>query len=144
MRQSEDLTGLVLVVVDDETDARNFIKRVLEERGAKVVAVGSAAEAIPMIEREKPDVLVSDIGMPDVDGYEFLRRVRSLDAINARKIPAIALTAFARSEDRTLALRNGYLVHVAKPVDPSELIATIASVAGRSGLYGDVGAEHLD
>lgn len=72
-------------------------------------------------------MLVSDIGMPDIDGYEFLKRVRAAGS----KVPAIALTAFARSEDRTRALRAGFLVHVSKPVDPSELIATVASVAGR-------------
>ena len=81
-------------------------------------------------------MLVSDIGMPEVDGYELLRRVRLLGEERGGKVPAIALTAFARSEDRTRALRAGFLVHVSKPVEPSELIATVASVAGRTGAPG--------
>ena len=76
-------------------------------------------------------MLVSDIGMPDVDGFELLRRVRALGPDRGGRVPAIALTAFARSEDRTRALRAGFVVHVSKPVDPSELVATVASVAGR-------------
>ena len=76
-------------------------------------------------------MLVTDIGMPDVDGYELLKRVRALGIARGGRLPAIALTAFARSEDRTKALRAGFMVHVAKPVDPSELVATVASVAGR-------------
>ena len=86
-----------------------------------------------MLEAERPDVLVSDISMPQMDGYELLRRVRALDEAAGGKTPAIALTAFARSEDRTRSLRAGFLVHVSKPVEPSELIATVASVTGRSG-----------
>jgi CheY-like chemotaxis protein len=85
------------------------------------------------VERDRPDVIVSDIAMPDVDGYELLRRVRALGPAHGGRIPAIALTAFARSEDRTRALRAGFLVHVAKPVEPSELVATVASIVGRTG-----------
>jgi CheY-like chemotaxis protein len=85
------------------------------------------------VEKEKPDVIVSDIGMPDVDGYELLRRIRALGPERGGRVPAIALTAFARTEDRMRALRAGFLVHVAKPVEPSELVATVASVAGRTG-----------
>jgi CheY-like chemotaxis protein len=105
----------------------------LSECNADVVTAISADEALALMERERPDVLVSDIGMPGVDGYEFLRRVRSMSHATAGRIPAIALTAFARSEDRTRALRAGFLVHVSKPVEPSELVATVASVAGRTG-----------
>ena len=93
----------------------------------------SSAEALRLVEKERPDVLVSDIGMPDVDGFELLRRIRNLGESRGGKVPAIALTAFARSEDRTQALRRGFQVHVAKPVEPAELIATVASVAGRVG-----------
>jgi CheY-like chemotaxis protein len=121
-----------VLVVDDESDARDLIRRVLTDCDAKVITASTAAEALLLIERERPDVLVSDIGMPDVDGYELLRRVRALGARRGGRIPAIALTAFARSEDRTRALRAGFLVHVAKPVEPSELVATVASVAGRA------------
>ena len=81
-------------------------------------------------------MLVSDIGMPDVDGYELLRRVRALGPARGGRLPAIALTAFARSEDRTRALHAGFQVHVAKPVEPSELVATVASIAGRTSALG--------
>ena len=126
-----DLSSLNVMVVDDEPDARDLMKRLLCEWGAQVVTAESADQALSLIEAQPPDVLVSDIGMPLVDGYEFLRKVRKIDAAAVAKIPAIALTAFARSEDRTRALRAGYIAHVAKPIDPSELLATIAVVAGR-------------
>ena len=90
-----------------------------------------ATRRLRLIEQQRPHVLVSDIGMPEVDGYELLKRVRALGTSRGGRLPAIALTAFARSEDRTRALRAGFLVHVAKPVDPTELVATVASVAGR-------------
>jgi len=127
------LDGVRVLVVDDEPDARDLIRRMLEECKAEVVTAGSAAEAVPILESQQLHVLVSDIGMPEVDGYEFLRQVRMLKPENGGKIPAIALTAFARSEDRTRALMSGYQVHVAKPVEPAELIATVASVAGLTG-----------
>ena len=126
-----ELGGLTVLVVDDEADARDLIKRVLEDCASTVLTAASADEAIAILQSRMPDVLVSDIGMPGADGYELLRRVRALGATRGGRIPAIALTAFARSEDRTRALRAGFLVHVAKPVDPSELVATVASVAGR-------------
>lgn len=128
-----DLSGLKVLVVDDEPDARDMLRRLLEDCDATVIAAASAGEALALLQRELPDVLVSDIGMPGVDGYEFLRRVRLLDREHGGRTPAIALTAFARSQDRTQALRAGYLAHVAKPVEPSELVATVASVAGRVG-----------
>ena len=127
------LEGLKVLVVDDESDTRDLLRRVLEECKAEVITADSAAEGLRLLRTLTPDVLVSDIGMPEVDGYEFLRRVRALGLNQNRKLPAIALTAFARSEDRTRALLAGYLVHVAKPVQPTELIATVASVAGRTG-----------
>jgi CheY-like chemotaxis protein len=127
------LKGVRVLVVDDEPDARELIRRLLEDSKAEVLTAASAAEAMPILEAQKFDVLVSDIGMPGVDGYEFLRQVRSLKPENGGKVPAIALTAFARSEDRTRALMAGYQVHVAKPVEPAELVATVASVAGLTG-----------
>jgi CheY-like chemotaxis protein len=120
-------------VVDDEADARELVKHVLAECDAEVFTASTAAEALALIEREMPDILLSDIGMPTMDGYELLRQVRMLGASKGGQLPAIALTAFARSEDRTRALRAGFLVHVSKPVEPSELVATVASVAGRTG-----------
>jgi CheY-like chemotaxis protein len=125
------LDGVKVMVVDDHTDAQELIRRVLEACGAKVITCSSAAEALPMLEREKPTVLMSDIGMPEMDGYEFLKKVRALGADRGGQVPAVALTAFARSEDRTKALLSGFVVHVTKPVEPTELAATIASVAGR-------------
>jgi PAS domain S-box-containing protein len=127
-----ELAGLTVLVVDDQSDARDLIKRVLEDCGAAVLTAGSVADALVLVEAQRPDVLVTDIGMPDADGFELLRRVRALGPDRGGKVPAIALTAFARSEDRTRALRAGFLVHVSKPVDPSELVATVASVAKRA------------
>jgi PAS domain S-box-containing protein len=127
------LDGVRVLVVDDEPDARELIRKLLEDCKAEVVTAGSAAEAVPLLQSQKLHVLVSDIGMPGVDGYEFLRQVRTMKPENGGKIPAIALTAFARSEDRTRALMAGYQVHVSKPVEPAELIATVASVAGLTG-----------
>jgi CheY-like chemotaxis protein len=128
-----DLSGIKVLVVDDEADARDLFKRVLADCGADVLTVATAGEALRVLERERPHVLLSDIGMPDVDGFELLRRVRALGQARGGRLPAIALTAFARSEDRTRALRAGFLVHVSKPVEPSELVATVAAVAGRTG-----------
>jgi PAS domain S-box-containing protein len=126
-----DLSGLKVLVVDDEADARELIRRVLTGCGAEVITASSAAEALTLLDGS--DVMLSDIGMPEVDGYELLRRVRAMPAVRGGKIPAIALTAFARTEDRTRALMAGYQVHISKPVSPPELIASVASVTGRTG-----------
>jgi CheY-like chemotaxis protein/anti-sigma regulatory factor (Ser/Thr protein kinase) len=126
-----ELVNLKVLVVDDQPDARVLVERVLTDSGAKVLTAAGPEEAIDLLRTHKPDVLISDIGMPDLDGFELLRRIRALSPDEGGKIPAIALTAFARSEDRTRALRAGFLVHVSKPVDPGELVATVASVAGR-------------
>ena len=131
-----DLSGIKVLVVDDEADARDLIKRVLSECSAEVLTAATAGDALLILEKDRPHVLVSDIGMPDVDGFELLRRVRALGRARGGSLPAIALTAFARSEDRTRALRAGFLVHVSKPVEPSELVATVAVVAGRTGEPG--------
>jgi CheY-like chemotaxis protein len=105
---------------------------VLSECNATVTTAANAHEALERFAEQPPDVLISDIGMPDVDGYELLKRIRARGVARGGRTPAIALTAFARSEDRTRALRAGFLVHVAKPIEPSELVATVASVAGRT------------
>ena len=127
-----DLSGVKVLVVDDQPDACELVARLLSECGATVVTAPDAQQALALLQDAHPDVLLSDIGMPGMDGYELLRRVRSLDAARGGCTPAIAMTAFARSEDRTRALRAGFQVHVAKPVEPSELVATVASVAGRA------------
>lgn len=128
-----DLSGIRLLVVDDERDARELVKRVLEECGAQVITAGNAEEALLAVREQELDMVISDIGMPEVDGYQLLRLIRTQTGPKGAKIPAIALTAFARSEDRTRAMREGYLIHISKPVDPSELVATVANVAGRTG-----------
>jgi CheY-like chemotaxis protein len=130
--QAPDLSGIKVLVVDDQLDALDLIARVLGDCDADVLTAGTAAEALLLVERERPHVLVSDIGMPEVDGFELLRKVRALGEGRGGGVPAIALTALARSEDRTRALGAGFQVHVSKPVEPSELLATVAGVVGRA------------
>jgi len=122
------LAGLRVLVVDDEPDARELVKAVLTDCGAEVDTAGSAVDGLASVQLHNPDVIVSDIGMPGRDGYQFMRDVRAL-ASDSGQVPAIALTAFARSEDRTRAMLAGYQAHIAKPIEPQELIATIKSVA---------------
>src|SRR5882724_6650130 len=123
------LEGLGVLVVDDDPDARDLLKAILEERKAQVTTVASAAEAYETIEWLRPDVIISDIGMPGEDGYSLIRNVRLKEARDRQGWkPAIALTAHARIEDRLRALSAGYQAHVAKPVEPAELVAVIASL----------------
>jgi signal transduction histidine kinase/ActR/RegA family two-component response regulator len=126
------LDGLTVLVVDDEPDARQLARRILEEYGAKVQTAASANEALTSLLQRRPDVMISDIGMPEMDGYELMRRVRGLPADQGGQVPAAALTAFARSEDRRRALMAGYQSHVVKPVDTLELATVVASLAGRT------------
>jgi CheY-like chemotaxis protein len=129
------LHGLRVLVVDDESDARNVIKAPLEHAGASVAAADSAATALKMLTDLHPHVVVSDISMPVRDGYELMKQIRSMGVgYGGRDLPAIALTAYARSEDRRRALVAGFQMHVAKPVDPNELAEVVASLAGRTGL----------
>ena len=127
------LDGVTVLVVDDEPDARELLRRVLERRQAKVVLAGGAREAVDALRQHRPDVIVSDIGMPELDGYDMIRLIRALPSEQGGKTPAIALTAFARSEDRRRAMLAGFQVHIKKPVEASELIATVASLLGRAG-----------
>ena len=127
------LAGVKVLVVDDEPDARGLIKRLLDDCEAAVQTAGSAAQAIELIQSQPPDVLVSDIGMPGEDGYTLIRRVRALGAERGGRVPALALTAYARSEDRMRAIAAGYQMHVAKPVEPAELVMMVASLAGKAG-----------
>ncbi len=129
MAQASDaLNGMRILIVDDEKDTLDFVSRFLASYGAEVVAAASAAEAIALVSTAGANVLISDIGLPDVDGYELLQRIRRLE-VGAGGIPAIALTAYARTEDRRLAFRAGYQAHLAKPVEPTELVATIVDLA---------------
>jgi hypothetical protein len=116
-------------VVDDDADARELVKRLLEEYGATVEVASSSAEALEIIRLGKLDVLVSDIGMPGEDGHALVRRVRTLPPEQGGRVPAVALTAYARAEDRVKAIRAGFQMHLAKPVEPAELIAMVASLA---------------
>jgi PAS domain S-box-containing protein len=127
------LDGLKVLVVDDEPDARELLKVGIGKCGAEVTTAGSAQEALEAIENERPDLLISDIGMPGEDGYDLIRRVRALPAEKGGRVPAIALTAYARTEDRLQALRAGYQMHVPKPVELVELMTVAASLVKRDG-----------
>jgi signal transduction histidine kinase/CheY-like chemotaxis protein len=133
LQYSLSLEGIKILCVDDEPDARELISLVLTQCRAEVKIAASAREALLILEKWKPDVLISDIAMPDDDGYSLIRRIRSLPADKGGNLPAAALTAYARSEDRVQALAAGYQSYVTKPVDPSELVAVVASLAGRAG-----------
>jgi CheY-like chemotaxis protein/nitrogen-specific signal transduction histidine kinase len=126
------LADLQILVVDDEHDARRLLTSILEEYGAKVTTVASASEAIKALEQLQPDVLISDIGMPEDDGYTLVRRVRNLDAKQGGQIPAVALTAYVSQEDCTRALSAGFQMHLCKPVDTSELVNAVAELTGRA------------
>jgi PAS domain S-box-containing protein len=128
----QNLAGVTVLVVDDESDARQVLTHILADSGATVVTAESGPAALSLVDQQAPHVIVSDIGMPGMDGYELLRRIRGLPGDGAAA-PAIALTAYARPKDRLNALRAGYVAHLAKPADPSQLIATVAAAAGRSG-----------
>jgi PAS domain S-box-containing protein len=128
---SPSLQGMRVIVVDDEADSREYIVALLEQCGAEVVAVTSAREALDAVSRVKADVLISDIGMPEEDGYSLIRKVRALKAEQGGQIPAVALTAYARAEDRTRAIAEGFQIHIPKPVEPSELATVVASLARR-------------
>jgi CheY-like chemotaxis protein/anti-sigma regulatory factor (Ser/Thr protein kinase) len=125
------LSGVGVLVVEDEADARDLIRTVLEQLGAGVITASSADEAMAVLDREPLDVLLSDIEMPGMDGYGFMRAVRERPAHRGGRIPAAALTAYARPEDKAAALQAGFQLHVAKPVQPSELAAVVFSLAGR-------------
>jgi PAS domain S-box-containing protein len=125
------LSNVHVLVVDDEIDARNLVKRLLETAGATVSMAASASEALDHISAGRPDVLICDIGMPGEDGYSLIRRLRVLEQRQENGLPAVALTAYARSEDRTKAIRSGFQNHLAKPVEPAELLAVVSSLAAR-------------
>jgi signal transduction histidine kinase/ActR/RegA family two-component response regulator len=125
------LDGVRVMVVEDETDVRDFLRVSLVQYGAEVTAFATTAEALLAVESERPDVLVSDIGMPGEDGYAFIRRVRALGADRGGQVPAAALTAYAKGEDGQRVLSAGFQVHLPKPVQPSDLASVVATLAGR-------------
>jgi CheY-like chemotaxis protein len=126
-----------VLVVEDESDARELLRAVLGGAGAELRVAASTTDAMAIFAEWKPDVLVSDIGMPGADGYELIRKIRALSHSEGGSIPAAALTAYATAEDRLRVLTAGFQIHVAKPVEPLELIAVVASLAGKTGLAKD-------
>lgn len=127
-----DLKGVRVLLVDDEADARSMMRRILEDCGAAVVTAGSAEEALVAYDAGSFEVVVSDIGMPGLDGYAFIKRLRQLESQAGRpRCPAVALTAYARAEDRRRVLLAGYQIHVAKPVEPAELTVVIANLVDK-------------
>ncbi|MDP9098316.1 MAG: ATP-binding protein, partial [Verrucomicrobiota bacterium] len=132
VRGNLDLRNVRVLAVDDEPDACRLVKRILENCGAQVNTAESGAAALPILREMKPHVLIMDIGMPNEDGYTIMKKVRQLAGEEGGRVRAIALTAFARSEDRRRAVLSGFQMHIAKPVDAAELIAMVASLAGRT------------
>ncbi|MDP5337576.1 MAG: response regulator [Nodularia sp. (in: cyanobacteria)] len=121
------LAGFKILVVDDDEDSRFYITTVLAADGANVTTVESAAAALEILPQLQPDVFICDIAMPGEDGYSFIRKVRKLAKDSGGQVPAVALTAYADPEDRIRALEAGFQIHLAKPVDPDELVITIAN-----------------
>jgi PAS domain S-box-containing protein len=130
----DDLAGVRVVAIDDEPDALGLLRVVLEAAGAEVSTFASPSVALDALPSLRPDVLIVDVGMPEMDGYGFIRRLRASVDPAVRHLPAAALTAFARAEDRTRALQSGFEMHLAKPVDPGELVASVATLVRRARL----------
>lgn len=126
-----ELAGVRILVLDDETDTREMLRELIASCEAEVVVAASVAEALELVRRAPPDIVLSDIGMPGEDGYAFVKKLRALPAESGGAVPAIALTAFARVDDRARALHEGFDNHVTKPVEPIELLAVLASFARR-------------
>ncbi len=127
------LDGLRVLVIDDEEDALALVDEVLRERGAEVFLASSASDALDKVTLARPDVVVSDIGMPEIDGYALMRQLRARAPGAGGRTPAIALTAYARTDDAHRAIAAGYQMHLAKPVDPRQLVTVVAHLGGRSG-----------
>ncbi|MGH1396474.1 MAG: response regulator [Trichormus sp.] len=127
-QQSPLLVGKKVLVVDDEPDIRDLISFILEDYGVEVIAVTSAAEALDILCDSLPDILISDIGMPEIDGYMLMRQVREQPPHQGGNIPAIALTAYAGEINQQQAMAAGFQLHISKPVDPDALIVAIASL----------------
>jgi PAS domain S-box-containing protein len=128
----KNLEGVRVLALDDEEDALGLLRVVLESAGAEVTTLRSPLDALDRVAEVQPDVMIVDLGMPDIDGFEFIRRIRAADHPAVRDIPAAALTAFARSDDRTKALESGFEMHLSKPVDPGELVASVATLMRRA------------
>jgi CheY-like chemotaxis protein len=131
-RPGTGLAALRVLVVDDDADATALMREVLEAAGAVVFSAGSGTEALRLLTTTTADVLVTDIGMPGMDGFELVGELRRSPNPALRNLPAAALTAYARSEDRTRSLKQGFQMHLAKPIDPGELVTAVAAL-GRRG-----------
>ena len=125
------MRGLHVLVVEDDHDARELVGELLQRCGAEVTLTASSAEGVAAFERHRPDVIVSDIEMPHEDGYSFIRRIRARALGEGGAVPAAALTAYASPSDRMKVLGAGFNIHIAKPVQPTELAVVVASLAGR-------------
>ena len=125
------LEGLQILIVDDEPDTRDLLSKIFEQQGAQVVEAASAHEAMERLERCKPDLVVSDIGMAGLDGYNLIKRIRAQDGSYA-KLPALALTAYARDEDKATALAAGFHAHMPKPIDPAALVLSVRGLMNRN------------
>jgi CheY-like chemotaxis protein len=128
-----DLVNLRILVVEDDVDARDLISMELTDHGAIVTGVESANEALELLKREHYDLLISDIGLPETDGYKLIREVRTQNGQNGKTVPAIALTAYARTQDSIRAIAAGYNTHIAKPVETHELVTVVKCLTGRLG-----------
>jgi CheY-like chemotaxis protein len=126
------LTGVRVLVCEDDEDARALLVQVLEAQGALVRATSNAGDALDAFDTAHPDVLVSDIGLPHIDGYALIGRVRELPVERGGRTPAIALTAYARGDDARKAFHAGYQLHMAKPLQARELVTLVADLAGRA------------
>ncbi len=129
LERSARLAGVRLLIVEDDADQRFLLQKVLRDHGARVSVAEDAKTGLELLRRERPQIIISDIGLPEVDGYEFLSRVRELPEDQGGWTPAIALTAFVRAEDRQRALDAGFLTHITKPAETAELVALVANVA---------------
>jgi CheY-like chemotaxis protein len=131
--ESPNLSGVRVLLIDDEADTRNLLRVVLEQCNAEVKDASSAEEGLKIAREWNTSIVVSDIGMPGSDGYDFIRKFRQWERERGTSIPAVALTAYARAEDRMRALAAGYQIHIPKPIDPTEIALVIARQLPRGG-----------
>jgi PAS domain S-box-containing protein len=128
------LAGVAVLAIDDEPDSLQLVADALRDAGARVIAVRSAGDALAAWEHRRPDVIVADVGMPGMSGYDFIRALRQREAVDGAQTPAAALTAYARPSDREQALAAGFQVHLSKPIDPSELVEAVGALVGRTAV----------
>jgi CheY-like chemotaxis protein len=131
-QQQKILQNLKVLIVDDDPYSRQLVKKILRNNGAEVIDSSNASDAIIDVKKENPDIILSDIGMPDISGYDFIREVRTMEPALGHHIPSAALSAYVSREDRERALAAGFEVHLGKPIEPHELVSTVAKLAGRA------------